>query len=168
MAENVEGTASILRKIRLLRQISPFILNDPVLIGRVEENMRRRFRDEVAPDGKPWPVLTEERIKRKRRRGSGTPEKGLQDTGRLLRSFRVLSGSNAGLFAGATGIGVRIGIVDNTPPPGVNRLGAADYGRLHNYGLAGQKKRQFIGLSPSDLALISESIRRKLNSIAGG
>lgn len=162
----VEGTASVLRRIGSLRENFGSVLAEPALAKELERRMRQRFKDEEAPDGSKWTPLSLRAVEEKARRGSRTAGKALQRTGRLLSSFRAVQGSSAGLFAGNTGIGVRIGITDNTKPPGRNRLSPVQYGRLHNYGKGGQIKRRFIGLGTQDSVFVVEYVRQRLKSIA--
>lgn len=152
----VKGVGSLSSRIKRLREGAVGIVNDVQIAQLLESRIRARFAQGVAPDGTPWPGLMETTIARKGRKGSRNKDKLLQDTGRLFASLKIIQGGNVGLLAGATGAGVRIGISDPI---------AAEYGRLHNYGL-GQEKRRFIGLSTLDVVAVSGYLRRRLKSIA--
>lgn len=152
----VKGVSSLASRIKKLREGAVGIVNDSQIATLLESRIRARFEQGVSPDGTPWPGLMQSTIDRKQRKHSRNAKKLLQDTGRLLASLKIIQGGNAGLLAGATGAGVRIGISDPI---------AAEYGRLHNYGL-GQEKRRFIGLSKLDVLAVSGYIRRRLQSIA--
>lgn len=159
MASRVVGAAEAVRKIAHVRQQALGVLSDRELSTLILTRLKARFIQGVAPDGTPWPGLLETTIERKKRGGSKRPSTLLYDSGRLYNSIKIIQGSNAGLMTMNTGIGVRIGVSDPI---------AAQYGRLHNEGLGGQEKRQFIGLSRLDILAVSSLLRRRLKSIAKG
>ncbi len=152
----VIGTKEAVRKLQRVRQAAVGVLGDREISNLLLARIKGRFMQGVAPDGTPWPGLFESTIERKQRAGASKPRTLLYETGRLYNSIKIIQGTNTDLFAGATGIGVRIGVSDPI---------AAQYGRLHNYGY-GQEKRQFIGLNQLDVIAVSGMLRRKLKSIA--
>lgn len=158
MSKAVIGSAEAVRRIKALRQQAVGILDDGAIASLILARIKGRFMQGVAPDGTPWPGLLETTLERKRRSGGSKPEQLLYQSGRLYNSIKIIKGSSAGILAGATGVSARIGVSDP---------GAAEYGRLHNYGY-GQEKRQFIGLNRLDVIAVSGMLRRKLKSIAKG
>lgn len=158
MSSRVLGTNTVLKRLATVRQGAAGLLEDRELAELLLSRIKGRFMQGVAPDGTPWPGLLEGTIAEKRRKGTKHPEQLLYETGRLYNSIKIIQGSNAGLLAGNTGLGIRIGVSDPV---------AAEYGRLHNYGI-GQERRQFIGLSALDLVAVRGKINRKLQSIAKG
>lgn len=157
MTDKVVGTREVMRKIRAMRDAALAVADDAALENLLVGRVRGRFVQGVDPSGEPWPGLMESTIARKQRRHKGEPDRLLRDTERLYASLQIVRGSHAGLFAGATGSGFRIGITDAR---------AAVYGRIHNYGLGGQAKRQFLGLGATDIISVRNFINRRLNSIA--
>lgn len=153
----VQGATALVQKLKRVRAASVGVLTDPQIADLLIRRVRARFAQGVSPDGTPWPGLFESTISTKRRHGTKKPEALLQDSGRLFKALQIIKGSNASLLVGNTGAGFRIGINDPI---------AAEYGRLHNYGLAGQERRQFIGLSRLDVVAVSGLLRRNLKSIA--
>lgn len=154
----VVGTSEAVRRIKVLRQAAVGVLDDGAVASLLLARIKGRFMQGVAPDGTPWPGLLETTLERKRRSSGSKPEQLLYQSGRLYNSIKIIKGSSVGLLAGATGVSARIGVSDP---------GAAEYGRLHNYGY-GQEKRQFIGLNRLDVIAVSGMLRRKLKSIAKG
>jgi len=152
----VVGTRELVKKLQRVNQAALGVVTSSQLQDLLVARVRARFDAGVAPDGSPWPGLMEETIKRKRRSHYGKPQAPLQATGRLRKSIGVTQ-SNIGILASATGLGFRIGIRDAK---------AASYGRLHNYGLGGQEKRQFIGLGALDVRSVRDFLNRNLKSIA--
>lgn len=153
----VKGATAFIQKLKRVRAASVGVVSDPQIQNLLLRRVRGRFAQGVSPDGTPWPGLLESTIAAKRRKGSRNPSALLQDSCRLFGALQIIQGGNAGLLAGNTGLGFRIGIDDPV---------AAEYGRLHNYGLAGQEQRQFIGISRLDVVAVSSLLRRNLKSIA--
>lgn len=154
-SERVVGTREVMRKIRAMRDAALAVANSEALEGLLLSRIRGRFVEGVDPNGRPWPGLMESTIARKGRGKHGDPTRILRDTDRLFKSLQVIRGVHTGLFAGATGGGFRIGISDPQ---------AAVYGRIHNYGLGGQVKRQFIGLGATDILAVRQFINRRTKS----
>ena len=152
----VQGATALVRKLQTIRAASAGILADSQISTLLIQRVRARFAQGVSPDGTPWPGLMETTIKTKERKGYKNPRAPLQATGRLFKSLQIIQGSNAGLLSGNTGAGFRIGIADPM---------AAAYGRFHNYGIAGQEKRQFIGISRLDVVAVSGLLRRKMKAV---
>lgn len=153
----VQGADALVQKIKRVRAAAVGVLTDPQIENLLIRRVRARFAQGVAPDGTPWPGLLESTIASKRRHGFKKPEALLQASGRLFAALQIIRGNNTGLLSGNTGAGFRIGINDPV---------AAEYGRLHNYGLGGQEQRQFVGLSRLDVVAVSGLLRRNLKSIA--
>lgn len=152
----VQGAAELVRRLQRIRVASVGVVTDAQISNLLIQRVRARFKQGVSPDGTPWAGLLESTIESKTRHGFAKPRELLQATGRLLAALKVIQGSNAGVLTGNTGLGFRIGVADPV---------AAQYGRLHNYGI-GQEKRQFIGLSRLDVVAVSSLLRRNLKSIA--
>lgn len=153
----VTGATAAIQKLHRLR--------DEVLELAVDQDVRQllllrvrgRFEMGVDPQGNPWASLLEKTIEKKRRKGYPYPEKPLQASLRLKNAIAIISGSNQGLFAGATGAGFRIGIEDPI---------AAQYGRIQNYGTSVLPARKFIGLGPLDTRAVQALLNRRLKSIS--
>ena len=134
-----------------------------LLLARV----KARFEQTVSPDGAAWPSLDPATIRRKTQLGLSRPSQPLWGKGKLYQAINVIRGSSAGLLAGNTGAGFRIGVKDTGRDPRPGALSPPEYGRIHNYGL-GVTQRQFMGLSPADVASVAGYIKRRLKSIARG
>lgn len=160
------GTREVVSRISALRKAAGIGLKDAALISLLSDRVRGRFMQGVTPQGVPWPGLMLSTIKRKMRNKEYTrPRQLLYATGRLYESIGPVT-SSAGVFASATGLGIRIGVRDTRRING--RPSPAEYGRWHNYGKGGQEERRFIGLSSLDLAAVTGMIRRRLAKAAAG
>lgn len=154
--KKVIGGAEVARRLKALRTGIRATLQDSQVADLLEKRVRGRFAEGVDPNNNPWPGLMESTVERKYREGVKEPKALLRATDRLYNSIKIIQGGVAGLLAGNTGLGFRIGVSDPY---------AASYGRLHNFGI-GQEKRQFIGLSRLDVIAVSAYVRRRLKSIA--
>lgn len=154
----VVGTKELITRLQTLRIKAAGVVAEPALQNLMVSRVVGRFDQGVDPNGSPWPGLMASTLKRKRSKGSAYANKPLQDTRRLRNSIGVL-GITTGLIGSATGLGFRIGVRDAK---------AAKYGRLHNEGIGGQEKRQFIGIGATDVRSVRDYINRRLKSIAKG
>jgi phage gpG-like protein len=154
----VTGTQELIRKLQRINQVAVGVVAEKQLQDLLVRRVKGRFDEGVSPDGSPWAGLMEATVSRKRRKGSPRPDALLQDTRKLRNSIGVISGGNTNLLASSTGLGFRIGVRDPL---------AARYGRLHNFGMGGQEKRQFLGIGASDVRSVRDFISRRLQSIAG-
>lgn len=153
----IVGTNELVQRLKKVNAAALGIVTEQQLQDLLVRRTLGRFDAGVAPDGSPWAGLMVSTLARKRRGGSPRPEAVLQDTRRLRNSIGVVAGANTNLLASATGLGFRIGVRDRY---------AAQYGRLHNYGLGGNEKRQFLGISANDVRAVRDYISRRLKSIA--
>lgn len=157
MSEAVVGTQELIRKLQRVNQKALGVVTEPELQNLLVRRILGRFDQGVDPEGSPWPGLMASTIKRKQRSGHGNAGSILKESGRLRNSIGVVAGSNQGLLASSTGLGFRIGVNDPV---------AAKYGRLHNSGIGGQEKRQFLGIGSLDVRSVRDYINRRLKSIA--
>lgn len=153
----VLGTQEVIERLHKVNALALGVVGEIALQDLMVRRVRARFDQGVDPSGSPWPGLMESTIKRKSYKSGGSAKKLLVRTGLLRSSLGILRGSNQGLLAFSTGLGFRIGVTDPE---------AARYGRLHNYGLGGQEKRQFIGLGASDVRSVQTFLNRRMQSIA--
>lgn len=155
--DKVFGVREAVRKLQRVSAAAAGVVADGEIAELLVRRVRARFAQGVSPDGKPWAGLLPSTIGRKKRKGYKYPNSPLRGSDRLYQSIKVIQGVNTGLLAGSTGLGYRIGVSDPV---------AAQYGRIHNYGYAGQEERRFIGLSALDVLAASNYLRRRLKSIA--
>jgi hypothetical protein len=159
MAEQqVIGTERAIRRIRDLHRAVIGVVASSETADFLLARVLARFDAGVDPANRPWPGLAETTVRSKKTKGYPKPNQPLFARGDLRAAIGVIRGSSAGLLAGATGAGFRIGV--RTPREAV-------IGRYHNNGI-GQEKRQFIGVGPLDARALSGFFNRKLKSIAKG
>lgn len=151
------GTQAVVDKLRRVHDAAVGVVNEEPLKRLLRDRIVGRFDEGVDPQGSPWPGLLASTLARKKRFGYQKPEQLLQATKRLRNSLGIINGTNTGLIAVSTGLGFRIGVRDKA---------AAQYGRIHNYGLAGQEQRRFLGFSALDLRSVRAYLRRSVQSIA--
>ncbi len=167
MTSNIVGAAEVVQRIKRARIQMVEAATSSDLQKLLLSRIRARFEAGVDAENVPWPGLFSSTIERKQRSGSPTPEKPLQDKGRLLAALQILHGSNEGTLAINTGLGVRIGIDDRARADRKGGLSPAEYGRIHNYG-EGVAQRQFIGLGALDARSVSTYLRRRMKLISQG
>lgn len=155
--EKVFGSKEVIRKLQRVSSAAAGVVADTQVADLLVRRVRGRFVQGVSPDGRPWAGLLPSTISRKKRKGYKYPTAPLRGSDRLYQSIKVIQGVNTGLLATSTGVGYRIGVSDPV---------AAQYGRIHNYGFAGQEERRLIGLSALDVIAASNYVRRRLKSIA--
>ena len=101
------------------------------------DRTRKRFLDEVDPDEVPW---QESLSAQERETGGGT----LFDTGSLFASINVFR----------KGCGVRSIAVDDAARNRLTGEPVAEYALIHQLGLEGQPKREFLGFSAADAVAV--------------
>lgn len=149
----VRGATKIRRRIQRIQAGTQLVLNSGMLENLLLQRIKRRFVQEVDPDGRPWPPLEPATLRRKKN------QKALQRTGDLLGAIRVIRGSHQGKFAVATGAGVRIGVDD----PRIS-----EYGRYQNngfYHVRAQRRiasRRFLGVGELDRKAVDSLLRRAI------
>jgi Mu-like prophage protein gpG len=114
-----------------------------VLFNRV----RTRFLAQTDPEGHRWPPSKASLLRAKRNRGGGT----LFDTGDLFRSLQVYVSS------------------ENTREIGTNVTSPSGfpYPIVHNFGLAGFPRREFLGFAEEDLNIMSRVIMYRIVKALG-
>lgn len=111
-----------------------------VLLNRV----RKRFLNEVDPDGNPWKP-SRAGIRRRSKGGTGT----LFDTGRLYRSIQLAPTQTKPLAQGE--------MAESTIFTDV------EYGAAHQYGTKRLPKRRFLGINQDDMEIYGKVLARRLN-----
>lgn len=163
----VTGQRKTVARIKRTVSAAVGIVDEAGLQKLLLARVKARFEQTVSPDGIPWPSLDPSTIRRKTQLGLTRPSQPLWGKGTLYQSINIIRGSSAGLLAGSTGAGFRIGVKDVGRDPRPGALAPHEYGRIHNYGL-GVVQRQFMGLSPADVASVAGYLKRRLKSIARG
>ncbi len=147
----------ILARIKNIRERMPETIQNPQLMDFMERRFRERFDKGVDPEGNRWAPLKQVTINLKLRQGVPPSDAGkpLIRTRRLRNSIRAIR-TNAG-FQSATGLGFRVGVTDDE---------AAEYGRLHDQGLAKRTvQRKFMGVSARDAKALTDLIRREVRRL---
>jgi len=123
---------------------------------------RARFLQEMDPEGKPWPPSQAGIDRRRRlkpsksgkiRGGTGT----LFETGTLWRSIQ-LAPSQGDLFGD---VGSRAIMAGAFTKRGV------EYGQFHQFGTKTLPKREFLGISDSDIELFEHRILQQVAEVLG-
>ncbi len=160
MARNASSATLLKRKLAEIRAGMPFILDKQDVGEGLVERIRKRFRKGVKPDGSPWAPLSPKYKKTKPAVNRGHI---LINTGHLIDSIQVIRGRPAGRFASATGAGFRIGIESITYTGRYGRSeDTARYGRFHQQGIGGNKKRPIIGFNEADREFVVDKVRQSL------
>lgn len=103
-----------------------------VILGRI----RKRYLNQVDPDGIPWKPSFASYVRRQEGRGGGT----LYDTGRLFMSIQAVKRG-----AGIRGIQTDVG-----------------YGIDHHFGQNGQLQRRFLDTNEDDMQFITDSVIKRV------
>lgn len=103
-----------------------------VILGRI----RKRYLNEVDPDGVPWKPSFSAYLRRRNGRGGGT----LFDTGRLFHSIQAVKRGE-----GIRGIQTDVG-----------------YGIDHHFGQNGQLQRRFLDTNDEDMQFITDSVIKRV------
>ena len=149
----VRGADKLLRRISTIRAN----LDLPDLMDEIAMLLLRRtldrFDKEVDPDGKPWPDLSKETIRTKRRKGLG--KRKLISKGEMRSAISVIRGGLGSTFTN-TGAGFRIGIQDDR---------IAKYARIQNRGNRHIPARRFLGIGSADIKAVDALLRRKARQL---
>jgi phage gpG-like protein len=156
----VLGATELRAKLaRVGQNVPKFVLSQKGLGALLIREMKKRFRQQVDPSGKPWKPLNKRSRKGRRL---------LYQTGSLYDAIGVIEGGEATGFASPTGAGFRIGIkskkrMERSAAGRYSRqVDTAVYGRVHQLGQNGIPQRRFIGLSASDRVLVAQFMKQQL------
>lgn len=138
----VKGQADLERKIQQLSEAldTRRILDEGAAL--LFNRMRSRFLAEVDPTGQKWPTSQAAIRRAITNRGGGT----LFNTGKLFRSLQIYASSETSRMIGT----------DVTSPKGY------PYGKVHQFGLGGFPKREFLGFGDTDVGLMSQVVVRRV------
>jgi hypothetical protein len=159
----VRGASRVRRRIASIQAATTVALNPETLGKLLLDRVKKRFKRGVSPDGTKWPPLEPATKLRKAKSQFKGP---LMRSGTLFNAIKVIRGTHAGLFAGATGAGFRIGVSDPK---------AAEYGRLMNNGFYHVRAkrmiepRRFMGVGELDRKAVDSALRAIIlrNTIGG-
>jgi phage virion morphogenesis protein len=136
------GLPALERKLRGLSEAldTRAILDEgaAVLFNR----MRTRFIQEVDPEGTPWPQSQAAA----RRKEKGVIGGTLYESGRLFRSLELFAPD-----ATSRAIGTNAQSASGFPYP-----------KMHQFGLGGQERRQFLGFGQEDVQTMLDVILRRV------
>lgn len=147
---HAKATQSLKRKLTALGVSTRRVFGQKELEQRTLKRVKRRYLQEVDPDGKPWTPL---HPSTRKRHGIAGPSQILIDSGNMYKDIQVIRGTTAngpGTVKVNTGAGFRIG-VPNTK-----------YAALHQYGSEDVPARPFIGLNRADVKSLIAMIGRML------
>lgn len=123
----------------------------------VKQGLRKRFLDTETPEGSKWPK-SKSAIRRERGDFGSFGRRGdtLFDTGQLFRSIDV---SKLGTLANNRRVGVTGAVLRDD--------GKSNFkiGRDHNFGESGNIRREFIGLSDSDVGEVNELLDKAAKAV---
>ena len=143
-----------------LREEVPQLVSKENLGWFLADRIKARFIRGVDPEGNAWKPLEPSTHK-----GEGI----LRKTESLLQSIMPLDGA-AGNLRYNTGLGFRIGVRNKAVSSGLSGQVSytAVYGRFHQYGLGGNKKRAFMGISKLDAAAVGAKLKRDMRRLLVG
>ena len=116
------------------------------------DHTRKRFLQEIDPDGNPWPP-SQAAIKRREAGGTGT----LFDTGTLWRSIQELPAT--GDLFGTTG--------ERIIAAGAYNKYGTEYGQFHQHGTKHLPVRKFMGINPDDIELFESRMLQRAAEALG-
>lgn len=137
----ITGQAELIRKAHQLETLDTRAILDQGA-ALMFNRMRTRFLQEISPTGEKWPRSRAAEYREKKGRGGGT----LFESGKLWRSLQIYADSDTSRAIGTNA-------TSSTGFP---------YPVVHQKGLGGFPRREFLGFGDEDFTLMSEFIVRKL------
>lgn len=139
---------------RIERSLDPEHIVDQsaaILLNRI----RQRFLKQQAPNGTFWPESRAAARRTRQGRGGGT----LFDTGSLFHSIEAVRGSAPGERL------LRVNPAAINPK---TKQSVGAYARKHNDGLRGLPRRQFLGFSDADVAIVKRIAKAAMDKAIKG